>query len=461
MESLDEFKEVSGLVPSIPKSTIYFCNVANHVKLAILNFMPFAEGTLPEAINEAAKPKVSHEVRINDSFCSTNENGYFKDDIDLGQLQESNESEVEEVSMSFGKPGGGFLDDLEDDLDRYDGYEAHVYDLTEQEQALCDRYDIRLNGFLLGNNTAKKGGLASKGKNIEGKPLGDAEKHNATTRTQVTPKKVLVSALTNDEKVLGANVAILISVVDEIRDKFANTLYGYFVGERLAFPIVEAYVTNAWKKGFERILIFLNEWLDNTKLKEEVITKVPVSVKIHNVPVVAFSKTGLSLIATQLGPPIRLDTCTSDMCLNPWDRNSYARILVALNSENEIRKAVVSSSYRNGGVCDTNGKSKKKGAKKPVMKQEVNESINGSLLEQFLKSHDASMSKQNNFSKLNESEVEEVSMSFGKPGGGFLDDLKDDLDRYDGYEAHVYDLTEQEQALCDRYDIRLNGHCRK
>nr|GEY12869.1 hypothetical protein [Tanacetum cinerariifolium] len=47
MESLDEFKLVSGLVPSIPKSTVYFCNVASHVKLAILNIMPFAKGILP------------------------------------------------------------------------------------------------------------------------------------------------------------------------------------------------------------------------------------------------------------------------------------------------------------------------------------------------------------------------------------------------------------------------------
>ncbi|GJV85890.1 putative RNA-directed DNA polymerase [Tanacetum coccineum] len=47
MESLDEFKEVSGLIPSIPKSTAYFCNVLNHVKISILNFMPFAEGDLP------------------------------------------------------------------------------------------------------------------------------------------------------------------------------------------------------------------------------------------------------------------------------------------------------------------------------------------------------------------------------------------------------------------------------
>nr|GEW28645.1 hypothetical protein [Tanacetum cinerariifolium] len=46
-DSLEEFTRVSGLVPSLPKSTAFFCNVANHVKLAILNTMPFSEGKLP------------------------------------------------------------------------------------------------------------------------------------------------------------------------------------------------------------------------------------------------------------------------------------------------------------------------------------------------------------------------------------------------------------------------------
>ncbi|GJX75261.1 hypothetical protein Tco_0313856 [Tanacetum coccineum] len=47
MDSLDEFKRSSGLVPSIPKSTSYFCNVLSHVKLDILNIMPFSERELP------------------------------------------------------------------------------------------------------------------------------------------------------------------------------------------------------------------------------------------------------------------------------------------------------------------------------------------------------------------------------------------------------------------------------
>ncbi|GJX90852.1 hypothetical protein Tco_0344178 [Tanacetum coccineum] len=43
---LEEFKNVSGLVPSIPKSTTFFCNVPNALKATILNSMPFAKGTL-------------------------------------------------------------------------------------------------------------------------------------------------------------------------------------------------------------------------------------------------------------------------------------------------------------------------------------------------------------------------------------------------------------------------------
>ncbi|GJS53893.1 reverse transcriptase domain-containing protein [Tanacetum coccineum] len=93
----------------------------------------------------------------------------------------------------------------------------------------------------------------------------------------------------------------------------------------------------------------------------------------------------------------------------------------------------------------------------PVVEKGSNK---GSLLDQFRKSRDASSSKQSSYSDSDESEVE-VSMPYGKPGGGFLDDLEDNLDCYDGYEAQLYELTEQERAICDRFDIRLNSRCRK
>ncbi|GKC25303.1 hypothetical protein Tco_1027453 [Tanacetum coccineum] len=44
-----------------------------------------------------------------------------------------------------------------------------------------------------------------------------------------------------------------------------------------------------------------------------------------------------------------------------------------------------------------------------------------------------------------------------KPGGF----CKDDLDFYDGYEAQAYDLPEQMQTFCDKFDIRFRSRVRK
>ncbi|GJY02968.1 hypothetical protein Tco_0361120 [Tanacetum coccineum] len=125
-----------------------------------------------EAVVEAAKPNVPLEVPMNDSSGSTNEYGYFKDDIDLGKLQSSMKELMDEnkiLELNTNCVTDDVVDktqtilkwrmwvchleyqevasrrDLEDDLDRYDGYEAQVYDLTEQEQEFCDQYDICLN----------------------------------------------------------------------------------------------------------------------------------------------------------------------------------------------------------------------------------------------------------------------------------------------------------------------------
>ncbi|GJS41520.1 hypothetical protein Tco_0566563 [Tanacetum coccineum] len=64
MEGLDEFKKVSGLVPSILKSTTFFCNVPSHVKLSILKILPFSEGKLP--IKYLCVPLISSRLLIKD-----------------------------------------------------------------------------------------------------------------------------------------------------------------------------------------------------------------------------------------------------------------------------------------------------------------------------------------------------------------------------------------------------------
>ena len=58
------FRDMSGLVPSIPKSTAFFCNVPNHVKNAILEIMPFEEGVLP--VRYLGVPLITTRLVYND-----------------------------------------------------------------------------------------------------------------------------------------------------------------------------------------------------------------------------------------------------------------------------------------------------------------------------------------------------------------------------------------------------------
>ncbi|GJT04882.1 hypothetical protein Tco_0839344 [Tanacetum coccineum] len=63
-EALDEFKDASGLNPSMPKSKAYFCNVLNHTKLAILLVLPFEEDRLP--VKYLGVPLVSSRLIFRD-----------------------------------------------------------------------------------------------------------------------------------------------------------------------------------------------------------------------------------------------------------------------------------------------------------------------------------------------------------------------------------------------------------
>nr|GEY56835.1 hypothetical protein [Tanacetum cinerariifolium] len=141
------------------------------------------------------------------------------------------------------------------------------------------------------------------------------------------------------------------SAIDKVKNRFENSLVGYFVGKSLAFPIVQNYVNNTWGKfglqkltrnddgvflfkfatsnGLEQVLkrgpwmirnspLIRNKWTPNVSLIKNEVTKVPAWIKLHKIPLVAYSEDGLSLIATQIGKPIMLDAFTSSMCNESW-----------------------------------------------------------------------------------------------------------------------------------------------
>ncbi|GJZ57657.1 zinc knuckle CX2CX4HX4C containing protein [Tanacetum coccineum] len=116
----------------------------------------------------------------------------------------------------------------------------------------------------------------------------------------------------------GVNISILHKVVKKVSTLFECTLYGYFIGKRMAFLVVEYYVRNNWAKyGLKRIMmnskgffffkfdslagleavleggpwlirkypIIFKKWSMHTRFLKEELTRIPIWVKLHNVPI--------------------------------------------------------------------------------------------------------------------------------------------------------------------------------
>nr|GEY70926.1 hypothetical protein [Tanacetum cinerariifolium] len=62
---------------------------------------------------------------------------------------------------------------------------------------------------------------------------------------------------------------------------------------------------------------------------------------MYNLSVItAFSDDGLSAIATKLGTPLMLDSYTSDMYMQSWGRLSYARVMIELRADVELKENI-------------------------------------------------------------------------------------------------------------------------
>ncbi|GJU43505.1 hypothetical protein Tco_1200771 [Tanacetum coccineum] len=186
--------------------------------------------------------------------------------------------------------------------------------------------------------------------------------------------KINFRTLFNEERVDDVDCVLPIEDVEIAHSRFANSLVGFFVGKRVAFPLVQNYVINTWTKfGFQKVIkddddvyyfkftsitgleqvlekgpwmirnqpLILTKWAPNLDLAKDVVTKVPVWVKIHKVPVVAYSDDGLSLIASQIGTPVMLDAFTTAMCTEPWGRIGYARALIEVSADKDLKKEVI------------------------------------------------------------------------------------------------------------------------
>ncbi|GJW78584.1 reverse transcriptase domain-containing protein [Tanacetum coccineum] len=87
--------------------------------------------------------------------------------------------------------------------------------------------------------------------------------------------------------------------------------------------------------------LILKKWNPDVNLLKEDVGNVLVWVKLHGVPVTAFSEDGLSAIATKIGTTLILDSYTYDMCSQSWGRSSYARALIEVRADVELKDNIV------------------------------------------------------------------------------------------------------------------------
>nr|GEW67233.1 hypothetical protein [Tanacetum cinerariifolium] len=136
----------------------------------------------------------------------------------------------------------------------------------------------------------------NKDPSIASTPNEDLPKTTCSFATVVRLKdsfsKVHFRALINEEKIKSFDCVLPKAATTKVKSRYENSIVSFFVG-----------MDQVVEKGLWLIRkspIILNKRTASVSLKKGKVTKVHVWVKLYNVPVLAYSKDGLSLIATQI-----------------------------------------------------------------------------------------------------------------------------------------------------------------
>ncbi|XP_024965720.1 uncharacterized protein LOC112505911 [Cynara cardunculus var. scolymus] len=170
-----------------------------------------------------------------------------------------------------------------------------------------------------------------------------------------------------------ASVKIPIEMAKEATKSYNTVLYGYFLGPRIHFPLVQKFVKAAWGKygysdammnengiyffrfndegGCDWVIeadplmvcgvpLFVYRWDPSKGLRKSEHTSCPLWVKLHNIPLVAFNKEGVSRIASALGISKQMDSCTTSMCDKAWGCPGFAKLLVEVWAVGDLKRHI-------------------------------------------------------------------------------------------------------------------------
>ncbi|GJY04964.1 hypothetical protein Tco_0370904 [Tanacetum coccineum] len=104
----------------------------------------------------------------------------------------------------------------------------------------------------------------------------------------------------------GVDVNVPKESVSVVNERLNNSVYGFFLGKRVAYPVVENYLSYRGPMLIRNVSLTLKQWTLDANIIKDDVCNIPVWVKFHVVPIAAFTEDGLSAIATKLGSPLML-----------------------------------------------------------------------------------------------------------------------------------------------------------
>ncbi|GKA72056.1 zinc knuckle CX2CX4HX4C containing protein [Tanacetum coccineum] len=187
----------------------------------------------------------------------------------------------------------------------------------------------------------------------------------------------------------GVNISIPRKVIKKVSTRFQHTLYDYFIGKRTAFPVVEYYARNNWAKhglkrtmmnskgffffkfdsqaGLEAVLesgpwlirkslIILKKWSMDTRLLKEELTRIPIWVKLHDVPIQVNSEADLMDVVTIGIPSLFEDGFTKETIrVDPPIVTTSNVVTSTVKKTNDGFQTVGKKKKRKGKSKSTNG----------------------------------------------------------------------------------------------------------
>ncbi|GJV48855.1 RNA-directed DNA polymerase, eukaryota, reverse transcriptase zinc-binding domain protein [Tanacetum coccineum] len=158
-------------------------------------------------------------------------------------------------------------------------------------------------------------------------------------------------------------------LIEEGSKKWGLTVVGHFVGFKMSYREIVGHLKRMWRPyqldeiimnegglyffksksedGLQTCIengpwlvdqkpLFVYRWVAGICLNKPEATRLPLWVKIFNVPLEAWNVEGISRIASRIGTPIIMDKLTTAMCQKGYGRASFARVLIEVDAAKGI-----------------------------------------------------------------------------------------------------------------------------